>query len=94
MDYKEDKLRENITKKRKEERMKELTELCKSCLGCNRLEDLEFEGVNECKYMKNEKEPKYDCQYYRHKTKDCDVLYELVCTHKKCTFYKERRTFF
>ncbi len=26
----------------------EITELCKSCLGCNRLEDPKFLGVEEC----------------------------------------------
>lgn len=31
--------------------MKEIKEIngkCKSCLGCNRLEDFNFEGYNEC----------------------------------------------
>lgn len=70
--------------------MKELTELCKSCLGCNKLEDPDFEGVNECKYM-NLDDPKYDCQYYLYDKKECKVLYELVCRHKKCTFYQKKR---
>lgn len=28
--------------------MQELTNLCKNCLGCNRLEDPNFKGVNSC----------------------------------------------
>lgn len=33
--------------------MQEITDLCKSCLGCNRLEDPNFKGVYICKnYMK------------------------------------------
>ena len=28
---------------------KELQGKCKYCLGCNRLEDEDFEGTNECK---------------------------------------------
>lgn len=28
--------------------MKELKELCKNCLGCNKLENPEFEGTEEC----------------------------------------------
>lgn len=28
--------------------MSELTELCKKCLGCNRLGDSNFLGVEEC----------------------------------------------
>lgn len=30
--------------------MKELKGLCKNCLGCNRLELLEFKGVEKCEY--------------------------------------------
>lgn len=29
---------------------KELKGLCKNCLGCNRLEDINFEGVYRCEY--------------------------------------------
>lgn len=28
----------------------ELKGICKDCLGCNRIEDENFEGVEECKY--------------------------------------------
>lgn len=31
-----------------EEKLLEITELCKSCLGCNRLSDPNFLGVEEC----------------------------------------------
>lgn len=30
---------------------KELKGVCRMCLGCMRLEQKDFEGVNECKYM-------------------------------------------
>lgn len=30
--------------------MKELIGLCKNCIGCNRIEDLNFEGTYKCKY--------------------------------------------
>ena len=30
--------------------MKELKGVCKNCLGCNRLELSEFEGVEKCEY--------------------------------------------
>lgn len=29
-----------------------LTGLCKNCLGCNKLENPLFTGVNECKYAR------------------------------------------
>jgi len=32
---------------------KELTGLCKTCLGCARLEQESFLGVEECNYMPN-----------------------------------------
>ena len=28
-----------------------MTELCKKCLGCNKLEDKNFKGVEECEYF-------------------------------------------
>ena len=28
-----------------------MTELCKKCLGCNKLEDKNFKGVEECEYL-------------------------------------------
>lgn len=35
--------------------MKEINGKCKSCLGCNRLEDPNFKGCNECvHYAKRE----------------------------------------
>lgn len=34
--------------------MKELRGICKNCLGCNRLEDEDFEGVGECEYFTSE----------------------------------------
>lgn len=30
---------------------KELTGVCRMCLGCSRLEQEDFIGVKECKYM-------------------------------------------
>lgn len=30
--------------------MKELTGICKECLGCNKLENPLFTGVKECEY--------------------------------------------
>ena len=30
--------------------MKELTNLCKNCMGCNKLENPNFTGVDKCKY--------------------------------------------
>lgn len=32
----------------------ELTQLCKNCTGCQRLEDMQFKGVDKCKYNKQE----------------------------------------
>lgn len=41
--------------------MQELIGKCKKCLGCNRLENLEFAGVYRCEYAiegeKNERKP-------------------------------------
>ena len=35
----------------------ELTELCKSCLGCNKLEDINFKGYSMCdNHMKGTKD--------------------------------------
>ncbi len=35
---------------------KQLKGICPTCLGCNRLEDINFEGCNECNnYMKRKK---------------------------------------
>lgn len=34
--------------------MKELIEKCKTCLGCNRLEDPSFRGTYRCKYATSE----------------------------------------
>ena len=30
--------------------MQELTDLCKQCLGCMRLEDENFKGIHRCKW--------------------------------------------
>lgn len=35
---------------------KELKGKCKSCIGCNRLEALEFNGVERCEYYTEEEE--------------------------------------
>ena len=34
--------------------MKELIGLCKNCLGCNRLEDMNFKGTYRCEYVTKE----------------------------------------
>lgn len=34
--------------------MKELTGVCKECLGCNKLENPLFTGVKECEYSTTE----------------------------------------
>lgn len=34
--------------------MKELIGLCKNCLGCNRLEDMNFKGTYRCEYATKE----------------------------------------
>ncbi len=34
--------------------MKELIGKCKNCLGCNRLEDSDFRGTNNCEYAPEE----------------------------------------
>lgn len=40
-------------------RAKQLKGKCPTCLGCNRLEDANFEGCNECKnYMKRKEHSK------------------------------------
>ena len=36
-----------------------LTELCKKCLGCMRLQNPNFRGVYQCKWNEKEKENKY-----------------------------------
>ena len=36
--------------------MQELIGKCKNCLGCNRLENLEFAGVYRCEYATKEEE--------------------------------------
>ncbi len=41
------------------ENQKQLTGKCITCLGCNRLEIADFEGVDECKgYMKRKENGK------------------------------------
>lgn len=30
--------------------MREVEEICKKCLGCNKLEDENFKGVQKCEY--------------------------------------------
>lgn len=35
--------------------MKELKGICKKCLGCNRLNNENFEGVEDCEYFISEK---------------------------------------
>ncbi len=37
----------------------QLTELCKNCTGCQKLENPNFKGVYQCKWNKKEKEYKY-----------------------------------
>ena len=34
--------------------MQELIGLCKNCLGCNRLEDMNFKGTYRCEYATSE----------------------------------------
>lgn len=34
--------------------MKELTGVCKECLGCNKIENSLFTGVKECEYCSTE----------------------------------------
>lgn len=37
---------------------------CKTCLGCNKLDEIGFKGTNYCKYYQSDRSDKYKTFFY------------------------------